>query len=75
MVQTGSGSAAWSFKATAREKRITMEEQRRNSDGSLKGTPFGIRVFGEEGEYVVANGGGWLEGVYPTVEAAVSAAR
>jgi hypothetical protein len=44
------------------------------SDGTLPDTPDGIRVFPIDGEYVVANQAGWVDGTYPTAEAAVAAA-
>jgi hypothetical protein len=47
---------------------------RLHPDGTLPGTPKGIRVFPIDGEYVVANRGGWVDGAYPTADAAIAAA-
>lgn len=46
----------------------------KNADGSIAGLPANIRVFSEGDRYVVANGSGWVEGEFDTVEAAVRAA-
>ena len=45
-----------------------------NADGSIPGTPEGVRVYPVDGEFVVADDSGWVPGVYETADAAVGAA-
>lgn len=44
-------------------------------DGSVYGTPHGIRVYPVKDRFVVADDGGWVPGSYETVDEAVQAAR
>jgi len=46
-----------------------------NADGSVAGTPSGVRVFHVDDGFVVANRTGWIDGTYPTVDAAVAAGQ
>lgn len=50
-------------------------QSRRLADGSVAGTPRGIRVFPVDGVFVVADAAGWIDGEFASVEEAVDAAR
>jgi len=52
-----------------------LSGQELESDGTVAGTPEGVRVWPVDGEYVVSWNHVWVEGTYPTVEAAVAATR
>lgn len=76
------GIDGWAYRAdfervlvefVASEKEGIMTDL--NVNGSVKGTPDGIRVYPVRGEYVVADDGGWVPGVYATIDEAVEAAR
>jgi len=46
-----------------------------NADGSVFGTPEGIRVWADGDVFVVANSGGWVDGTFSTVKSAIEAAK
>jgi hypothetical protein len=48
---------------------------RQFSDETLQGTPVGTRLWRMDDGYVVADGGGWIDGLFPTAEEAIAAAH
>jgi hypothetical protein len=54
---------------------LTAGYTRQFADDTIAGTPAGTRLWKLADGYVVADGGGWVEGLFPTAEEAIAAAH